>query len=192
MNKIFLKQKKCIEQFYESDEFTDSSDVGVVALGLPTPGSPRIKPPQELITQKWDYFITVAFPVRGMFKIKHIELTVTRPKIVFSDIRYGDCTQNEQYEWLMWILRRHINQIADYYDIFFEQTKEGNLHFHGRLRTAQSSKNVKSLLFRMFGVNTKCTHFVDIKEYDPQRWSDYDKKTTKSYQTLNYEHFKNI
>lgn len=144
----------------------------------------------------WAYFITLAFPINHKFKIKHVELRAQgTSRIVFNDIKYGDCTQREQYEWLVYILRKHVHIIADKYDLFFEQTQLGNIHIHGRLQYDNKKapkKDVKAIFHRMFDVPTKYVHFVDIKAYDKDKWSAYDQKTTKTYQTLEYDHFKNI
>lgn len=211
---LFLENQN--EDFELSDNSTEFIDLTIqldhllergCALGPTTPDS-RTTMREKVVELKrngvkterngtkterpWSYFITLAFPTREKFKIKHLELSAQRNRIVFSDIRYGECTQNEQYEWLMWILRKHIQLVADEYDIFFEQTKEGNLHIHGRLRTEEKAKNIKMYFHRMFEVPSRCNRFVDIKVYDDSRWTDYDKKKSKDYQTLKYQHFKNI
>lgn len=143
-----------------------------------------------------EHFITVAFPLNCKFKIKHVELLAQgRSRIVFSDIKYGDCTQEEQYRWLMHCMTTTIYQICDYYDIFFEYTKSGNIHLHGRLGyegKKKSMKDVRSLIHRMFGCSTQYIKFVDIKKYDETKWNDYSVKYKKTYQSTLYPHFTNI
>lgn len=161
------------------------------ASGSPAPPAPA-NPAN--IPALFHYFITIAFPTNNKYTIKHLELS-TRPRIVFKPIKYGDCTQQEQYTWLMHKLQKNIQHIADSYDIFFEQTKEGNLHMHGRLKYDEKKmtmKDLKSLIHRIFETSTHFSRFVDIKVYEHTKWSDYDTKIKKDYQTLNYPHFKNI
>jgi len=171
-------------------EFTDSK-LASFALGLTTPA-----PPPTPTHNNFSYFITIAFPTNQKYNIKHLELHAhNRTRIVFSPIKYGDCTQDEQYKWLTHTLTKHINQVSDGYDLFFEQTKEGNLHIHGRLKfdnKRKTKKDVKALFHRMFETSTQYKNFIDIKDYDHKRWTDYDHKTVKTYQTLEYPHFKNI
>lgn len=167
--------------------FTDDIGMASVALGLPTPNSNG---------QNWAYFVTVAFPTNHKFKIKHMELLAGgRSRIVFCEIKYGDCTQEEQYRFILYKLDQQIQHIADYYDLFFEQTKEGNIHFHGRLGydgKKKSMKDIKALLHRLFECPTQYNRFIDIKVYEPKKWNDYDNKKEKNYQTLDYPHFKNV
>lgn len=175
-------EQKVLPEFKDSEEVVD---LCILDKERPPPPEPPI----------WQYFFTVAFPTRQQFNIKHVEIMAQgRAKVVFKPIRYEQCTQSEQYEWIMWILRRNINMICDNYDIFFEQTRDGNIHFHGRLHsyTKQSMKNIRALIHRMFGVDTKNKYFFDIKEYDHAKWNDYESKNIKTYQTLNYPHFKNV
>lgn len=156
----------------------------VSCLGLTTP---------DTTDTKYSHFITLCFPTKHAFKIKHIEYTTGRPRIVFSDIKFGDCTQDEQYRWMLWILNRHVHTIAETYDIFFEQTKEGNLHIHGRITSDLPIKSIKSLLHRMFDCPTKYKPFCVIKEYDHNKWSDYqNKQKNKEYQKTQYENFKSF
>jgi len=143
-----------------------------------------------------DYFLTVAFPVNCRFKIKHLQLEAQgRSKIVFSEIKYGDCTQEEQYRWIMHCMTKSMRQISDYYDVFFEFTKTGNIHLHARLGyegRKKSMKDIKTLIHRMFECSTQYTRFVDIKKYDDTKWNDYAVKYKKTYQTTHYPHFNNI
>lgn len=183
---IIKKSKKQTTSEFKEDE------AGKVSLGLTAPANP---PPFQNV-KNWAYFITLCFPTRHEFKIKHLELkSQGNSRIVFSPIKYGDCTQQEQYEWVIFILRKHINIISDNYDLFFEQTKEGNIHIHGRIGydgKKKSQKDVRALFHRIFECPTKFKPFCDIKEYDHSKWSSYDTKIVKTYQTLEYSHFKNI
>lgn len=156
---------------------------GVSLLGLTTP---------DTTYTKFTHFITLCFPTNHRYKIKHLEYG-TKCRIVFSDIKFGDCTQDEQYKWMLWILSRHISTIAETYDIFFEQTKEGNIHLHGRINSNLSVKNIKQLLHRMFETPTKYKPFCMIIKYDHTKWHDYqNKKEFKEYQKTEYNNFSNI
>lgn len=177
-------------------------EVGVISLGLRTPASPEIsrivntEAIAPIADVSWAYFITVAFPTNHKFKIKHVDLLAqNRSRIVFSPIRYGDCTQNEQYQFINWILNKHVYQLCDKYHIFYEQTREGNIHFHGRLAYDNKKicqKDIRALLHRMFECPTHHKPFVDIKVYDPEKWNNYNNKQTKTYQTVDLPEFKNI
>lgn len=162
-----------------------------VALGQPT-ASPVTPPPKE---QQWAYFITWCFPTNQKFTIKHLEPHAHISRIVFKPIKYGECTQDEQYHWIIHILNKHINLICDRYDLFFEQTQAGNIHVHGRISfdgKKKTMKDIKALSHRIFGVPLGCNAFCDVKVYESDKWNNYDKKVKKEYQTLEYEHFKNI
>lgn len=199
-----IKDKK-YSNFHVTSEFTDSGvtvssdktseEMAAFALGLMPPKVPGTKS-EKVNKPQFSYFLTVAFPTKHYFKIKHVEIrSQGQQRIVFGPIKYGDCTQSEQHIWLLYILNKNIKLICDHYDIFFEQTKEGNLHLHGRLGYTDkkiSKKDVKSLIHRMFDCPTKYKQFVDIKDYDDKRWNEYDQKKKKTYQTLDYPHFKNI
>lgn len=148
------------------------------------------------IGMKWNYFITIAFPQNHHYSIKHL-VPNSRGNLTYSFdlIRYGDCLISEQYEWVTRLLNKYIRTICSKCDIFFEQTKEGVLHLHGRLRVELTksrkplaSRTVKLMLHRLFDTPPKYKHFVDIKPYDESKWSDYANKTTKTYQTLDYPH----
>lgn len=189
---ILKKNNKPTTQTFTEDR-TDDSNIGAeLDFRLTTPASP----PPITNGNDWAYFITLAFPTNHKFKIKHVELRAqNQTRIVFSPIKYGDCTQGEQYSWLMYILTKYIKMVSDEYDLFFEQTKEGNLHIHGRLRyydKKKTKKDVRALFHRMFECPTQYKHFIDIKDYNPDKWTNYDIKETKTYQTLDYPHLKNI
>lgn len=163
---------------------TQGSVSGEVSLlGLTTP---------DTRYHQFTHFITLCFPTNHKYKIKHLEYG-TKCRIVFSEIKFGDCTQDEQYKWMLWILSRHISSLAETYDIFFEQTKEGNIHLHGRINSNLSVKSIKSLLHRMFETPTKYKPFCVIKEYEHSKWSDYqNKQKNKEYQKTEYNNFCNI
>lgn len=178
-----------MEQLTNAKVTADGLD-SVISLGLRTLDKPSI-----VRNCQYDYFITIAFPTKHYYKIKHLKLsTSSRPVFLFDEIKYGECTVTEQYEWIMWILRRNIQFIAEQYDLFFEVTKDGNIHIHGRIKNTpkKTIKEIRTWAHRMFDTPQKYKRFIDIKEYDDAKWSNYDKKTEKTYQTTNYEHFKNI
>lgn len=163
-----------------------------LSLGLST-----LEKPPIVRNCQYDYFITIAFPTKHEYKIKHLKLStssLSRPIFLFDKIKYGECTVTEQYEWIMWILRRNIQFIAEQYDIFFEVTKEGNIHLHGRIKNSpkKTIKEIRTWAHRMFDTPQKYKRFIDIIEYNDAKWNNYDKKHVKTYQTTNYEHFKNI
>lgn len=142
----------------------------------------------------YHYFITIAFPTNQKYSVKHLQLSAGYNKIVFTPIKYGDLTHKEQYEWICWKLRKNIQLIASRYDIFFEQTKIGNIHMHGRIYSEDKMyiKDVRAMIHRMFETDTKYVNFVDIKPYDSTKWNDYqNKREHKQYQTLNYPNFTN-
>jgi len=178
------------------DEFTDSSieSSGVRALAL------GLKPAPSVYSNfPFDYFVTIAFPTNQKFKIKHLELCAQgRSRIVFSDIKYGDCTQDEQYKWIMHCLTKNIYSVCDVYHIFVEYTKLGNIHLHCRLGYEADSrkktmKDIRALFHRIFDCSTQYTKFVDIKKYDITRWNDYENKQAgKRYQSSDYPAFCNL
>lgn len=163
-------------------------DLAKVALGLPSPESAENKGDKE-----YSYFITCAFPTNHRFKIKHLELLANnRSRIVFSPIKYGDCTQDEQYQFIKHKLTNHFHQVADFWDIFYEQTLEGNVHFHGRIGyngKKKTMKDIKALTHRIFELDNTNKRFMDVKPYDANRWNNYETKEKKSYQTMNYPHY---
>jgi len=148
----------------------------------------------------WNYFITVAFPTGHKFKMKHKEycvITTVNPngfKYTFDDIKYGECSTQEQYNWIIWKLERYLKIDVDKYDIFFEHTFDGHIHFHGRIKliNIKHIKDIKLIFHRMFGLPAKHKFFCDVKLYDESKWNNYDTKTKKTYQTSKYPHFKNI
>lgn len=143
----------------------------------------------------WAYFITLSFPTNQKFVIKHLEPHVHVSRIVFKPIKYGECTQDEQYHWILHILKKHINLICEIYDLFFEQTSSGNIHIHGRINFVgkkKPMKDISALCHRIFGVPLACYAFTDVKVYEEAKWNDYHDKKVKTYQTLDYPHFKNI
>lgn len=166
---------------------------GVSNLGLTPPASPKI-----IWIPPFKYFITVAFPLNALFKIKHQELMAQGlSKFKFSPIKYGDCTFNEQYRWILHILTKNIYAICDRYDLFFELTQKNNIHFHGRLGYEADSKvmfmkDIRVLIHRMFDCSTQYIRFVDIKKYDHTKWNDYETKYKKTYQTVKLPHFQNV
>lgn len=170
------------------------NDFGVPShLDIGTPAKLEAEPVKQDIPAEFNFFVTIAFPTNKLYKIKHSEYKANGDiKIVFSDIKYGDCTPSEQYKYIHWVLSKHIKSIASDYDIFFEVTKEGNIHFHGRLKSHMSKRTLKIHLHRMFDTDSKYKHFCDLKEYNDKLWNDYDTKKTKNYQTTEIPHFKNI
>lgn len=148
----------------------------------------------------WNYFITIAFPIGHKFKMKHKDYCVVSTinpngyKYVFDEVKYRDCTTEEQYNWIVWKLSRYLKLDAEKWDVFFEHTFEGHIHFHGRLYTPNIKhiKDIKMIFYRMFGLTAKFKYFCDVKVYDDKRWNDYDIKTKKTYQTSRFPHFTNI
>lgn len=145
---------------------------------------------------QFDYFITIAFPQKQKFNIKHLEIRAQNQEVyVFKPIPYEECTQKEQYSFIKHKLSiERLYNIADIYDLFFEVTKNGNIHIHGRLYSIakKSIKDIKLYLHRLFEVKHQLRHFIDIKPYDHLKWNDYDKKNNKAYQTCTFPHLTNI
>lgn len=142
------------------------------------------------------YFITVAFPTRHKFQMKHKEYTTRGHRIIFTPVRYEETTPEEQYMWIQWILNRYLKSECEYYDIFFELTQSGNIHFHGRLifYEKKTLKEIKLIFHRFFNLSMKYKNFVDVKVYDPKLWSDYQNKTSerKKHQTTHYKNYTNL
>jgi len=159
-----------------------------LALGLET----------AKFAENWNYFITICFPTKHLFEIKHkVLLPGNRSKYAFNKIKYGDCTMDEQYEFIVRILDKHMVAIAPYYDIFFEQTAIGNLHIHGRIAfdtKPTCMKTLKIMFCQIFGLSfTEYPRFVDIKKYDALKWNDYQQKEAgKAFQITTYPNYSNI
>lgn len=159
------------------------------ALGLPMPK----------FIEQFDYFITICFPTKHLFKIKHKKLMPHgKESILFSNIAYGDVSDLEQYNFIKWTFDKYIHHLCVYYDIFFEVTSSGNVHCHGRIsyngNKKKTQKDIKTIIYQMFGLSqVKYPRFVDVKPYDFSRWNDYDKKQDKkAYQVTEYPHYTNI
>ena len=143
-------------------------------------------------------FLTVAFP-NHEYVMRYKECTTRGPVIRQGLIKYFKCMPSEQYEFVINILKKHFEvmffESLLHYDIFFEVTKNGNIHFHGRISFNKKlqDKEVKLSFHRMFKTPTKFirTH-VDVKDYDHKLWNDYDNKKEKGYQTTDHPHFTNI
>lgn len=146
--------------------------------------------------RQYDYFITIGFPQKQKFNIKHLEIRAQNQEVyVFKPIPYEECSQKEQYSFIKHKLseERMLN-IADIYDIFFEVTKNGNIHVHGRIYSIhkKSIKDIRLYIHRLFGVKHQCRHFVDIRVYDHAKWNNYDQKNNKAYQSCNLPHMTNL
>lgn len=167
---------------------------GVSNLGLTPPASSEM----DEYGRRFEYFVTVAFPLNQKFKIKHVELQAGgRSRIVFNEIKYGDCTQDEQYRWLLHCMTGSMILFCDIYECFFEYTQKGNLHIHMRLGYNKFSKkstmkDIRAMLHRMFQCSTQYTKFIDIKKYDFTRWNDYSNKYKKTYQTTHLPIYTNM
>lgn len=143
-------------------------------------------------------FITVAFPNHEYF-MRYKECTMKGVQIKEGYIKYFKCMPSEQYEYVLKQLKKHFEimffEALTEYDIFFEVTKNGNIHIHGRISFSKKilDKEIKLGFHRIFKTPTKFirTH-VDIKEYDHSKWNDYENKKVKGYQTTEYPHYKNI
>lgn len=164
------------------------------ALDLRTRGELCTPTPPIVSFERFDYFVTIAFPDKHLFNMKYEELTANGPKVKIGPKKFRECTSHEQYNFISRCLVRHISMLADKYDIFYEQHKTGDLHLHGRIKSNdfQNVKNTRITIHRMFGCPMSFTNFVDIKVYDHNLWKDYDQKKTKNYQTTAYPHFANI
>jgi len=143
-------------------------------------------------------FLTVAFPNCEYF-MKYKECSTNGPKTKQGLIKYFKCMPSEQYDYVFSKLYQNFEcmfyeTLIDY-DIFFEVTKNGNIHIHGRISFSKKilDKEIKLSFHRIFRTPTKYirTH-VDVKDYDHTKWNDYENKIEKGYQTTEYPHFKNI
>lgn len=192
---ILNREKVLLPQSFPSvkaDEKLIVIEKASVALGLPMlVGNADNKPP-------WQYFITICFPTKESFAIKHQELVMgNRLKICFSKIKYGNALQQEQYEFIKWTFNQYIKLLCDYYSFFFEQTESGNIHVHGRIASygkKKTMKDIKIIICNMFGVSAvKYPRMVDVKVYEHDKWHHYETKLApKAYQTTEYPHYTNI
>lgn len=199
---------KGIEEFLGSQDYQELIGQKVCNLDKPMPNiSTSIIPGDDVgFLQKpttepilWNYFITCAFPQGHKFNIKHKEYIATSCKyplgykITNDEIKYRDCSVQEQYQWIIYNLSKYLHHSVVKYDIFFELCFSGDLHFHGRIQTElKYIKDIKVLFHRMFNLSLKHKYFCDVKVYDDKKWNDYDVKIKKTYQTTSFKHFTNI
>lgn len=143
-------------------------------------------------------FITIAFP-NHEYKMRYSECNTKGIQIKEGNVKYFKCMPSEQYEYVIRQLKQHFEimffeTLIDY-DLFFEVTKNGNIHIHGRISFSKKilDKELKLSFHRIFKTPTKyIRNHVDIKDYEHTKWNDYENKKEKGYQTTEYPHFKNI
>ena len=184
--------------------FGVSSDKALLASRTNDAQPPELKeitkdiPPILPDWGKHSYFVTLAFPHKELFKIKHIELGVARTRMVYGYTRYDSCTPKEQHAYLLHRLTKYFDDCfpeVSLYEYFFESCLSGDLHLHARLAFKKpiSHKEIKVQHHRIFEVATKYKKFCFIKNYDHSKWNDYDKKDgAKGYQFTTYKKFTNI
>lgn len=141
--------------------------------------------------ESFDYLVSVAFP--------HKEKVITqyyddhKKKVIRGPIEYRLLKQQEQYNFIMYVLNRNLNMLHDgKYHFWVEKCKSEDLHFHGRITNKMCMKDIKIVFHKIFGISMDHRHFIDIKKYDAKKWADYDTKHTKDYQTYDKPHLKNI
>jgi len=168
---------------------------------LPPEATPIHKDPFKMGESdviKRSVFITVAFP-NHEYLMKYKEPTTKGVIVKEGLIKYFKCMPSEQHEFVSKQLKKHLavmffESLIDY-DIFYELTKNGNIHIHGRMTFNKKlpDKEIKLSFHRIFKTPTKYirTH-VDIKDYNSDLWHDYHIKKEKGYQTTEHPHFTNI
>lgn len=113
--------------------------------------------------------------------------------------KWFNLTANEQYNFLVYCFKRLISNFSSYH-IFFEQTEKGNIHSHLLVETKINKKDLKINFFdtifngqkKQKSINNHFKYFCLIKEYDYNLWGEYEKKHTKTYQTLDTEKYKSL
>lgn len=168
-------------EYYEyssKDDKVKSYKKVVSVLGLTTPPEVMTPPILEQVggvspPQGDRYFLTLAFPDKQKMKLNK---ATTR--------FYRDYTTVEQYKI---VSRYHhfLDDIADSYTIYFEFTKEVNLHLHCVIVSSLSPKDIKILSKRFFSIDPRNAFFIDVRLVnDICKLEDYlTNKTVKGYQT---------
>lgn len=163
---------------------------------------PAGQPPTVQNAHEYDYFISVGFPQKDLVFTKYVDkksyvpnmvnLGNSKPgKYILGKIEYRALTTDEQYHYII----RGINQVKDlvtsehgHYHYFIEQCKSGDLHFHARIDSSLNMKDLKLIYHNAFGISLNhLKFFCVIKKYDALLWSDYERKTSKTYQATNYK-----
>jgi len=154
---------------------------------------------------EYDYFISVGFPQKDQVFTKYADKRLHAPnmvncgtsvpkKYILGKIEYRALTTDEQYNYIV----RGINQVKDlitsdnsHYHYFIEQCQSGDLHFHARIDSSLNMKDIKLIFHNAFGISLNhLKFFCVIKKYDVLSWSNYETKTSKTYQATKYKHIK--
>ena len=124
------------------------------------------------------YFLTVNLPTKEKWRLNK---EVNR--------RWGEYKPSEQHI----ILKRYEHFLlreAEGYSMYFEYTKEVNLHLHCIIHYRGIGKELKIDTKRFFGINPQNHYAVDVVEVDTQPHRNINTlvdyltgKTTKTYQT---------
>lgn len=146
--------------------------------------------PQDQKAHDYKYFVSVGFPQKDKVFTRHF--SHAKNKVILAPQEYRGLTTNEQYCYIV----RGITQVKDLitspngkYHYFIEQCKSGDLHFHARIDSYMAMKDIKLIYHNAFGISLDhIKYFCVIKMYDALKWSDYENKTSKSYQKTDYKH----
>lgn len=148
-------------------------------------------PPPKVIKQSdYDYFVTICFPNRN-FKFNTYKTDYFKKKDILGNWEWSELSQDNQYKFINFKFRNNL-QDFNKLDLFFEQTKANELHIHFRctFNSIHNMKEIKNYFHQMFNIPIKYNRFIDIKIYQPDKWNDYQVKTKKEYQILNYKNIK--
>lgn len=155
--------------------------------------------PNPFKENKYSYFFTINISPKQKLMCKKYD--IGKRKVIRANHQWGDLLQTEQHLFLQHVLNSFNNYISQCdinykYHYFFEQTRRGELHVHGRVGTEylQHMKDLKVLLCQNLGLPATLKYLIDIKKYDHLKWNEYENKTaeSKTYQTTSFKDMKNI
>lgn len=98
---------------------------------------------------------------------------------------WGDYTINEQ-RMIISRYEHFLKSVSDEFSMYFELTKQMNVHLHCIASTNSYIKDIIVLSKRFFSIPSQNKGFIDVRTvYDEQPLRDYlENKTEKKYQTL--------